>query len=208
MMNTQMFCFQCEQTAGCKACTGAAGVCGKKADIAGLQDQLTGALVGLARATDGDTQPTENTYKLLVKGLFTTITNVNFNEATIKALIEEVHSEKEKLVPGCSDCETPDEDIRSLKSLILFGIRGMAAYAYHAGVLGYTDKSINEFFAKALFAIGEDWGMNELLPIVLEVGKFNFDCMAMLDKANTGQPHSGDSAADGGKRSLYRNHRP
>ena len=183
MMNTQMFCFQCEQTAGCKACTGAAGVCGKKADIAGLQDQLTGALVGLARATDGDTQPTENTYKLLVKGLFTTITNVNFNEATIKALIEEVHSEKEKLVPGCSDCETP-----SLKSLILFGIRGMAAYAYHAGVLGYTDKSINEFFAKALFAIGEDWGMNELLPIVLEVGKFNFDCMAMLDNETYGNP--------------------
>ena len=199
-MNTQMFCFQCEQTAGCKACTGAAGVCGKKADVAGLQDLLTGALIGLARATDGNTQSTENTYKLLIKGLFTTITNVNFNEATIKALIEEVHSEKEKLVPGCSDCETPcvrnddydmskvwdaDEDIRSLKSLILFGIRGMAAYAYHAGVLGYTDKSINEFFAKALFAIGEDWGMNELLPIVLEVGKFNFDCMAMLDKANT-----------------------
>ncbi|MEE1163083.1 MAG: hydroxylamine reductase, partial [Lachnospiraceae bacterium] len=154
-MNTQMFCFQCEQTAGCKACTGAAGVCGKKADIAGLQDQLTGALIGLARATNGNTQSTENTYKLLIKGLFTTITNVNFNEATIKALIEEVHSEKEKLVPGCSDCETPcvrnddydmskvwdaDEDIRSLKSLILFGIRGMAAYAYHAGVLGYTDK--------------------------------------------------------------------
>ena len=176
-MNTQMFCFQCEQTAGCKACTGAAGVCGKKADVAGLQDLLTGALIGLARATDGNTQSTENTYKLLIKGLFTTITNVNFNEATIKALIEEVHSEKEKLVPGCSDCETPcvrnddydmskvwdaDEDIRSLKSLILFGI-----------------------FAKALFAIGEDWGMNELLPIVLEVGKFNFDCMAMLDKANT-----------------------
>ncbi len=75
MMNTQMFCFQCEQTAGCKGCTGAAGVCGKKADVAGLQDQLTGALIGLARATDGNTQPTENTYKLLVKGLFTTITN-------------------------------------------------------------------------------------------------------------------------------------
>ena len=57
MMNTQMFCFQCEQTAGCKGCTGAAGVCGKKADVAGLQDQLTGALIGLARATAGNTQP-------------------------------------------------------------------------------------------------------------------------------------------------------
>ena len=156
MMNTQMFCFQCEQTAGCKGCTGAAGVCGKKADVAGLQDQLTGALIGLARATDGNTQPTENTYKLLIKGLFTTITNVNFNEATIKSLIGEVHAEREKLVPSCSDCEAPcgrnddydmskvwdaDEDIRSLKSLILFGIRGVAAYAYHADVLGSTSSA-------------------------------------------------------------------
>ena len=82
-LDTQMFCFQCEQTAGGKGCT-KAGVCGKKSDIAGLQDQLTGALVGLARTTDGNTQPTENTYKLLIKGLFTTITNVNFNDVTVK----------------------------------------------------------------------------------------------------------------------------
>ena len=66
-MERKMFCFQCEQTAGCKGCTGAAGVCGKKADVAGLQDKLIGALIGLARATDGNTQPTENTYKLLTK---------------------------------------------------------------------------------------------------------------------------------------------
>ena len=146
-MERKMFCFQCEQTAGCKSCTGGAGVCGKKADVAGLQDKLTGALIGLARATEGNTQPTENTYKLLIKGLFTTVTNVNFNEATIQALIDEVHAEKESLVPSCSTCASPcgrnddynmaglwdaDEDIRSLKSLILFGIRGMAAYAYHA----------------------------------------------------------------------------
>ena len=125
---------------------------------------------------------------------------MNFNEATIKSLIGEVHAEREKLVPSCSDCEAPcgrnddydmskvwdaDEDIRSLKSLILFGIRGVAAYAYHADVLGYTDAKVNEFLAKALFAIGEDWGMDELLPIVLEVGEINFKCMEMLDKANT-----------------------
>ena len=125
---------------------------------------------------------------------------MNFNDITIKALIDEVHAEKQRLVPNCSDCGAPcgrnddyemsrlwdaDEDIRSLKSLILFGIRGMAAYAYHADVLGYTDKRVNEFFAKALFAIGEDWGMTELLPIVLEVGEVNFKCMEMLDKANT-----------------------
>lgn len=199
-MNTQMFCFQCEQTAGCKGCTGAAGVCGKKADVAGLQDQLTGALIGLARAADGNAQANNKTNGLIIKGLFTTITNVNFNDVTIKALIDEVHEEKERLIPNCSDCGEPcariedydmsrvwdaDEDIRSLKSLILFGIKGMAAYAYHACVLGYTDKSVNEFFMKALFAIGEDWGMNELLPIVLETGEVNFKCMEMLDKANT-----------------------
>ena len=199
-MERKMFCFQCEQTAGCKGCTGAAGVCGKKADVAGLQDKLIGALIGLARATDGNTQPTENTYKLLIKGLFTTITNVNFNEATIQALIDEVHAEKQSLVPNCSACASPcgrnndydmkllwnaDEDIRSLKSLILFGVRGMAAYAYHAAVLGYTDNTVNRFFGKALFAIGEDWGMDLLLPIVLEVGEVNLRCMELLDRANT-----------------------
>ncbi len=70
-------------------------------DVAGLQDNLTGALIGLARATEGNTQPTENTYKLLIKGLFTTVTNVNFNEATIQALIDEVHEEKESMVHYC-----------------------------------------------------------------------------------------------------------
>ena len=81
---------------------------------------------------------------------------------------------------------TTDEDVRSLKSLILFGIRGMAAYAYHASVLGYTDETISKFFYKALFAIGtKDWGMDELLPIVLEVGEVNLRCMELLDKANT-----------------------
>ena len=133
-MDSKMFCFQCEQTAGGIGCKGNAGVCGKKYDIAGLQDKLTGALIGLARTTDGNTQPTENTYKLLIKGLFTTITNVNFNEQTLNALIDEVHAEKEKIVPNCTTCGSPcgrnddydmtkvwdaDEDIRSLKSLIL-----------------------------------------------------------------------------------------
>ena len=199
-MENRMFCFQCEQTAGGSGCKGKAGVCGKSADVAELQDRLTGALIGLARATDGDTHPTENTYKLLIKGLFTTITNVNFNEQTLNALIDEVHEEKERLVPSCSGCGAPcgrnddydmakvwtaEEDIRSLKSLILFGIRGVAAYAYHAGVLGYTSEEVNEFLAKALFAIGEDWGMDLLLPIVLEVGRVNFTCMELLDKANT-----------------------
>ena len=78
-----------------------------------------------------------------------------------------------------------DEDIRSLKSLILFGIRGMAAYAYHAMVLGYTNEEVNDFFYRALFAVGEDFEMEDLLPLVLETGKVNLTCMEMLDRANT-----------------------
>ena len=200
-MDHQMFCFQCEQTAGGSGCKGKCGVCGKSADVAGLQDELTGALIGLARATQGDTHPTKDTYRLLIKGLFSTITNVNFNGETIRNLIDAVHAEKEKLVPRCSNCASPcgrnddydmkqlweaEEDIRSLKSLILFGIRGVAAYAYHAGVLGCSSQEVNEFLAKALFAVGDDWDMEHLLPVVLEVGKVNLSCMEMLDKANTG----------------------
>ena len=201
-MERKMFCFQCEQTAGCSACTGDAGVCGKKADTAELQDKLTGALIGLARAVEGDESlATEMTDKLVVEGLFTTITNVNFNNDTITALTGQIQAEKERLVPNCSECSSAcgrssnydmkelwsaNEDVRSLKSLILFGIRGMAAYAYHADVLGYRDAAVNKFFYKALWAIGmKDWGMEELLPIVMEVGEINLKCMALLDKANT-----------------------
>lgn len=201
-MERKMFCFQCEQTAGCSACTGGAGVCGKKSDTAELQDKLTGALIGLARAVEGDESlATEMTDKLVVEGLFTTITNVNFNNDTITALTGQIQAEKERLVPNCSDCSSAcgrssnydmkelwsaNEDVRSLKSLILFGIRGMAAYAYHADVLGYRDAAVNKFFYKALWAIGmKDWGMEELLPIVMEVGEINLKCMALLDKANT-----------------------
>ena len=199
-MDHKMFCFQCEQTAGCAGCTGKAGVCGKTAEVAELQDQLTGALVGLSRAVDNAPDANEGTWRLMIEGLFTTVTNVNFNEKTIRELIDRVHKEKVRLVPGCSGCSSrcgsnddydmnllwnAQEDIRSLKSLILFGVRGMAAYAYHAMVLGYTDDAVNRFFAKALFAVGEDWGMDELRPIVMEVGEKNLKCMALLDKANT-----------------------
>ena len=200
-MEQKMFCFQCEQTAGCAACTGAAGVCGKKAETAQLQDQLTGALVGLARATQGNEHLiTADTDSLIMEGLFATLTNVNFNDETLAALIDRVEAERKRLIPNCFSCTSScgrnenydmrllwnaDEDIRSLKSLILFGIRGVAAYAYHATVLGYRDEEVNKFFYKALFAIGmQDWGM-DLLPIVMEVGAVNLKCMALLDQANT-----------------------
>ena len=196
-----MFCFQCEQTASCSGCIGCSGVCGKTADTAKLQDELTGALIGLARSIPGNEDLlTENTDRLIIEGLFTTITNVNFNNASITALINKVHKEKARFVPNCAYCASPcgrtgdydmtglwnaNEDIRSLKSLILFGIRGMAAYAYHAAILGYKDPQINRFFEKALFAIGMDWTMEQLLPIVLEVGEINLKCMALLDETNT-----------------------
>ena len=201
-MENKMFCYQCEQTAGCTGCTGNAGVCGKSANTARLQDELTGALIGLARAAEGNEHlVTEEMNQLVLEGLFTTVTNVNFNDETLKILIYKIENAKKKLVPNCFTCSgscgrndnfdmntlwTTDEDVRSLKSLILFGIRGMAAYAYHASVLGYTDETISKFFYKALFAVGmKDWGMEELLPIVLEVGEVNLRCMELLDQANT-----------------------
>lgn len=187
-MEHNMFCFQCEQTAGCTGCTGRAGVCGKQADTAKLQDALTGALIALARTIQGKQTISADISKQIVDGLFTTVTNVNFNNKTIQQRIDAIHRE---LPAGTADYEMnkvwdAQEDIRSLKSLILFGIRGMAAYAYHAMILGYTDAQLDQFFVKALCAVGEDtWGMDELLPIVLEVGEKNLACMALLDKANT-----------------------
>ncbi|HIX92896.1 MAG TPA: hydroxylamine reductase [Firmicutes bacterium] len=196
-----MFCFQCEQTAGCKGCTGSAGVCGKSANTANLQDKLTGALIGLARAVEGNEElVTPDTNRLVLEGLFTTITNVNFDDESIAALTEKVSAEKSRFVPNCACCPSAcsrtddydmkqvweaDEDIRSLKSLILFGIRGVAAYAYHAVLLGYTDEDVSRFFYKALSAVGSELTMDELLPIVLEVGEINLKCMALLDRANT-----------------------
>lgn len=188
-MDKNMFCFQCEQTAFGTGCTGRAGVCGKSAGAAKLQDALTGALIGLAR-TCQHAAPTDQTYRLLIEGLFTTVTNVNFDAATIQAMVDAVHTEKARLGGTDSDYDvqqiwSANEDIRSLKSLILFGMRGMAAYAYHALMLGKTDAAVQSFFIKGLTALGEDSDMDTLLPLVLETGKVNLTCMAMLDEANT-----------------------
>ena len=101
-MDNNMFCFQCEQTAGCSGCTGKAGVCGKSADVAKLQDELTGALIGLARAVENAPRVSADTWRLIIEGLFTTITNVNFNPKTIRELIGRVHEEKAGFLPGCS----------------------------------------------------------------------------------------------------------
>ncbi len=198
-MTDKMFCFQCEQTAGCSGCTGNAGVCGKSHEVANLQDELTGALIGLAAACAGNPYG-RTAVSLIVEGLFTTITNVSFDKASILRLLGEVREEKAKIVPGCSTCaarcgNTDDydmkniweaqEDIRSLKSLILFGVRGMAAYAYHAQVLGYEDEDVNNFFIEALATIACEMDMEDLLPVVLKTGEINLKCMELLDRANT-----------------------
>ncbi len=188
-MENKMFCFQCEQTMGGTGCTGCAGVCGKSAAAADLQDELTGALIGLAQVCR--TAPlSAQTRRLVLEALFTTITNVNFNVDTIQIMIDRVRAEKTALGGQAADYDVrqiweADEDIRSLKSLILFGLRGMAAYAYHALMLGRSSEEVDAFFVKGLAALGEDWGMDELLPIVMETGKINLTCMALLDEANT-----------------------
>jgi hydroxylamine reductase len=188
-----MFCFQCEQTAKGTGCT-VAGVCGKQSNTAKFQDQLTGALIGLSRATQG-IEPSQEVYHILLEGLFTTITNVSFDDPAIERQITKTEAAKAKLIATnpVKDSSNYDmdrlwndnEDIRSLKSLILFGLRGMAAYAYHAEVLGYTDAEVNAFFAEALIAIGSELPADQLLGLVLKTGTVNLKCMAMLDKANT-----------------------
>lgn len=188
-MAQNMFCFQCEQTAGGVGCQGGGGVCGKPAAVANLQDSITGALISLCAACPQ--QPSAATARLIIEALFTTITNVDFNAVTVQQMVDRIHAEEEKLVGkvlpdyDMSRMWQANEDVRSLKSLILFGLRGMAAYAYHALMLGEADADVNAFFVKGLAALQEDWGMDELLPIVVETGKVNFTCMGMLDKANT-----------------------
>ena len=191
-MDKKMFCFQCEQTVGCTGCTGNSGVCGKKADTAKLQDELTGALISLAKAADSTETISKRTGQIIIEGLFTTVTNVSFDNTAIENMIQKVRAEKERLAPDCRTKEydlqqlwNANEDIRSLKSLILFGIRGMAAYAYHANVLNYEDAEVNQFFCEALSKIGYEESTEALLSTVLKTGEINLKCMALLDKANT-----------------------
>ena len=195
-----IFCFPCEQTAGGTGCTGEAGACGKSAEAAKLQDELTGALIGLARAADTAPEADGRTWSLMIEGLLATCTSGNSDGAAIRALTGRVRAEKARLVPDCAVCSAPcgrtsdydmaqlwggQEDIRSLKLRILLGARCMAAYAHHAQVLGCRDETVDRFFCKALFSVGEDWNMDELLPVEMELGEINLKCMALLDRANT-----------------------
>lgn len=181
-----MFCFQCQQTAKNQACT-VSGVCGKKPDTSNLQDELLGKVIALSHAS-GD-KAAKRTARLVIDSLFVTITNVNFDNDSIKEYCHSVDKEKASYAPAqdmdMNSLWQADEDIRSLKSLILFGLKGMAAYAHHAATLGYEDETINSFFVTALAELYHNESADELLKLVLEVGKVNLACMELLDKANT-----------------------
>ncbi|MBL6464532.1 MAG: hydroxylamine reductase, partial [Senegalimassilia sp.] len=128
MTDGNMFCFQCEQTAGCTACTGAAGVCGKTADAARLQDELTGALVALARAESGG-RGDSGSDGLMLEGMFACVSNVSFDPEAIAALERRVRAKAIALGEfdpyDMGELWDAQEDIRSLKSLLLFGMRGV-----------------------------------------------------------------------------------
>ena len=190
-MDERMFCFQCEQAAGCTACTGAAGVCGKSAETAAAQDRLTGALITYAgQLVDAGRTPAPEQALLLMQGLFTTITNVNFDAATVDALTEKVHAACPAVAPDYDMqrlWHEPDPDVRSLKSFVLFSLRGMAAYNYHARVLGRISPELDRFFCTALETLSaEGLSMDELWALVQKTGEASYRCMELLDAANTG----------------------
>jgi hydroxylamine reductase len=190
---TEMFCFQCEQTAGGTGCT-KVGVCGKKPEVARKHDELICALIGLARAAEGKA-PGVKADELVMQGLFATLTNVNFDPDRIESLKWQVRGEKEAL--GGAEEFDPDilfhgaTDILSLRSTLLFGLRGMAAYAWHAHVLGKDNTEVTSWLYKGLRAVGEEYSLDEWLSLIMEFGQVNLKCMALLDEANTstfGQP--------------------
>ena len=183
-----MFCFQCEQTAQPNGCT-VQGVCGKTAPVANLQDELTAALIGLARAMQA-TEVTLENVQLLKRGLFMCVTNVNFSEDRVQEFIDVINDAHNKLDANIPNFDWEElwkghEDIVSLRSTLLLGMRGMAAYAWHAAVLGYNDPEVDAWFVKGLVEMAKDHSAEEWLGLLMEFGGINLACMALLDKANT-----------------------
>lgn len=182
-----MFCYQCEQTAGGKGCS-KAGVCGKPPEVANKQDELICTLVGLARAVDGKT-PSKYANELMMQSLFATVTNVNFDGDRIDDLKKLVGQETVKYGAAANlPIETlwsGDPDLVSLRSTLLLGLRGMAAYAWHAYVLGKEDPEVTAWFYKGMKALGEDHTVAAWLDLLMEFGRINLKCMALLDAANT-----------------------
>lgn len=216
-----MFCYQCQETLKNQGCT-AIGVCGKPAEVANLQDLLIYSLKGLSwlnlKAREKGINE-EGTDRFLIEGLFSTVTNVNFDREFflerikesvglrehLKALLRQAgvspaeleshpaaswtYSTDEdlmKLATSVGVLSTRDEDVRSLRELITYGLKGMAAYAYHAYQLGFKDDNIYHFMEKALVATLDDsMSVDQLTALVLETGEYGVKTMSLLDKANT-----------------------
>jgi len=205
-----MFCYQCQEASKGTGCT-IKGVCGKTSDVSNLQDVLLYVAKGVAYLSNENPENlTEKADKYIIDSLFITITNANFDKNKIADKIREGFRLQDAIgkaddnAPDCAkwrasstdDLEakvvdagilaTENEDIRSLKELLIYGVKGMAAYAEHAWNLGYINNEIAAFAKKALVATTRtDITIGELLPLVLECGKYGVDAMAQLDKANT-----------------------
>ena len=214
-MEHNMFCYQCQETAGCTGCT-RVGVCGKTADVAAMQDLLVYVTKGLSAVTTAlraQGLPVDGTVNhLITLNLFTTITNANFDKAAIEARIRATLEVKADLLTrveerdslpeaalwdGSGDWEekakkvgvlsTENEDIRSLRELITYGLKGLSAYSKHANALMQEDGEVDAFLQRALAATLDD-GLtaDDLVALTLETGKYGVQGMALLDKANTG----------------------
>ena len=214
-MENQMFCYQCQETAGCSGCT-RVGVCGKQPDIAAMQDLLVYVTKGISAVTttlrqEGvEIQPAVN--HMITLNLFTTITNANFSKEAIIARIQETLSEKDLLLSKLTNKDvlpeaalwngsveefdtkaaavgvlsTENEDIRSLRELITYGLKGLSAYSKHANVLLQDNEEIDAFMQRALAATLDDsLSADDLIALTLETGKYGVDGMALLDNANT-----------------------
>ncbi|SFN78321.1 hydroxylamine reductase [Pseudobutyrivibrio sp. JW11] len=214
-MENKMFCYQCQETAGCTGCT-MSGVCGKKPEVANLQDLLVYVTKGISFVTtklraEGK-EVSEDINHMISVNLFTTITNANFDYDSIAQKIEDTINAKEQLLEKLTDksnlpdaaiwdgdksqydekaktvgvLSTKDEDIRSLRELITYGLKGLAAYSKHANALLKDNKDVDAFLQKALAATLDDsLSVDDLVALTLETGKYGVDGMALLDEANT-----------------------
>ena len=216
-MERQMFCYQCQETAGNKGCT-ITGVCGKVPEISALQDVLVHATKGLSEVAtrlrkEGKTVG-KDVDRLVTQNLFCTITNANFDGDAIAGRILTTFAEKRRLLtllndttglsdaalwevrtksemlsraPGIGVLATADDDLRSLRWLVTYGIKGLSAYAKHASVLGKDDESIDAFLQEALAkTLDDSLTVDDLVSLVLETGTYGVQVMALLDAANTG----------------------
>ena len=213
-MKEKMFCYQCQETAGCRGCT-VSGVCGKKPDVAAMQDLLLYVTKGISAVTTAlrqeGKQVSAEVNHLITLNLFTTITNANFDRESIEARIRATLTEKEALLAQVADpsilpeaakwdgsgnweekagtvgvLSAENEDIRSLRELITYGLKGLSAYLKHANALMKDDGEIDAFLQRALAAALDDsLSVEELIALAMETGKYGVSGMALLDRANT-----------------------